>query len=241
MHLEPWVALCVFFGWWFSPRELWEYWLVHIVVPPRGPQTPSALWVLSLAPSLGKRNSSVKYTASLKAKESPESGQPFISSEGQQPEHSCPPGAREFKTLLSRAGGELLGEARRKSLSGGIKSLGGEALRFYGPAPPPEATWSVTQAPALISPLPMMHCTSSYFSSCFSYGIWSQQGTPSLMQAGRSFLPKAVSYRQEFSLHLGAGEVFICVYLWCVCVCMWWVMCLCLNTPRKVEGQKPSC
>jgi hypothetical protein len=39
--------------WWFSPRELWGYWLVHIVVPPRGMQTPSAPWVLSLAPSLG--------------------------------------------------------------------------------------------------------------------------------------------------------------------------------------------
>ena len=39
------------FGWWFSPRELWR--LVHIVVPPMGLQTPSAPWVLSLAPSLG--------------------------------------------------------------------------------------------------------------------------------------------------------------------------------------------
>ena len=36
-----------------SPRELWRYWLVHIVVPPIGLQTPSAPWVLSLAPSLG--------------------------------------------------------------------------------------------------------------------------------------------------------------------------------------------
>jgi hypothetical protein len=34
----------------FSPRELW---LVHIVVPSMGLQTPSAPWVLSLAPSLG--------------------------------------------------------------------------------------------------------------------------------------------------------------------------------------------
>ena len=40
-------------GWWFSPRELWGYWLVHIVVPPMRLQTPSAPWVLSLAPSLG--------------------------------------------------------------------------------------------------------------------------------------------------------------------------------------------
>ena len=23
MHLEPWVPLCVLFGWWFSPWELW--------------------------------------------------------------------------------------------------------------------------------------------------------------------------------------------------------------------------
>ena len=53
MQLEPQVPPCVFFGWWFSPRELWGYWLVHIVVPPMGLQTPSAPWVLSLAPSLG--------------------------------------------------------------------------------------------------------------------------------------------------------------------------------------------
>jgi hypothetical protein len=36
--LEPWVPPCVLFGWWFSPRELWSYWLVHIVVPPMGLQ-----------------------------------------------------------------------------------------------------------------------------------------------------------------------------------------------------------
>jgi hypothetical protein len=36
-------------GWWFSHWEL----LVHIVVPTMGLQTPSAPWVLSLAPSLG--------------------------------------------------------------------------------------------------------------------------------------------------------------------------------------------
>jgi hypothetical protein len=53
MQLEPWVPPCVLFGWWFSPKELWRYWLVHIVVPPMGLQTPSAPWVLSLAPSLG--------------------------------------------------------------------------------------------------------------------------------------------------------------------------------------------
>jgi hypothetical protein len=33
--------------------QLWEYWLVHIVDPPIGLQTPLAPWVLSLAPSLG--------------------------------------------------------------------------------------------------------------------------------------------------------------------------------------------
>jgi hypothetical protein len=44
---------CVFFDWWFSLRELWGYWLVHIVVSLMGLQTPSAPWVLSLAPSLG--------------------------------------------------------------------------------------------------------------------------------------------------------------------------------------------
>jgi hypothetical protein len=32
------------------------YWLVHIVVPPRGLQTPSAPWVLSLAPSCAMSN-----------------------------------------------------------------------------------------------------------------------------------------------------------------------------------------
>jgi hypothetical protein len=53
MQLEPWVPLCILFGWWLSPWELWGYWLVHIVVPPMGLQTPSAPWVLSLAPSLG--------------------------------------------------------------------------------------------------------------------------------------------------------------------------------------------
>jgi hypothetical protein len=52
MQLEPWVPPCVFFGWWFSPRELWGYWLVHIVVSPMGLQNPSAPWVLSLAPTL---------------------------------------------------------------------------------------------------------------------------------------------------------------------------------------------
>jgi hypothetical protein len=52
MQLEPRVPSCVFFGWWFRPWELWGYWLVHIVVPLMRLQTPSAPWVLSLAPSL---------------------------------------------------------------------------------------------------------------------------------------------------------------------------------------------
>ena len=53
MQLEPWVPPCVFFDWWFSPWELWGYWLVHIVVPPMRLQTPSAPWIFSLVPSLG--------------------------------------------------------------------------------------------------------------------------------------------------------------------------------------------
>jgi hypothetical protein len=40
---------CSYVGWWFSPRELWGYWLIHIVVPPMELQTPSAPWVLCLA------------------------------------------------------------------------------------------------------------------------------------------------------------------------------------------------
>jgi hypothetical protein len=42
MQLETQVPPCVFFDWWFSPRELWWYWLVHIDVSPLGLQTPSA-------------------------------------------------------------------------------------------------------------------------------------------------------------------------------------------------------
>jgi hypothetical protein len=53
MQLEPQVPPCVFFDWWFSPKELWGYWLVHIDVPPMGLQTPSAPYILSLASSLG--------------------------------------------------------------------------------------------------------------------------------------------------------------------------------------------
>ena len=53
IQLEPWVLPCVPFGWWFSPWELWEYWLVHIIVPPMGLQMPSAPLVLFLAPNWG--------------------------------------------------------------------------------------------------------------------------------------------------------------------------------------------
>jgi hypothetical protein len=49
IQLEP----CVFFGWWFSPRELWGYCLVHNVVAPMGLKTPSASWVFSLDHPLG--------------------------------------------------------------------------------------------------------------------------------------------------------------------------------------------
>jgi hypothetical protein len=47
MQLKPWALLVCSFGWWFSPWELWGYWLAHIVVPPMGLQTPSAPSVLS--------------------------------------------------------------------------------------------------------------------------------------------------------------------------------------------------
>jgi hypothetical protein len=50
IQLETQVPPCV---WWFSSKELWGYWLVHIDVSPIGLQTPSTPWVLSLAPSLG--------------------------------------------------------------------------------------------------------------------------------------------------------------------------------------------
>jgi hypothetical protein len=53
MQLEPWVPPCVFFDWWFSPTELWRYWLFHNVDPPMGLQTPSAPWVFSLTHFLG--------------------------------------------------------------------------------------------------------------------------------------------------------------------------------------------
>jgi hypothetical protein len=53
MQLEPWVSPCILFGGWFSPWELWGYWLGHIVIPLIGLQTPSAPYILSLVPPLG--------------------------------------------------------------------------------------------------------------------------------------------------------------------------------------------
>jgi hypothetical protein len=64
-QLEPPVPPRVFFDWWFSPKEVWGYWLVHIDVPPMGLQTPSAPWVLSLAPSLGTLCSVQRITVSI--------------------------------------------------------------------------------------------------------------------------------------------------------------------------------
>jgi hypothetical protein len=52
-------------GWWFSPWELWGYWLVHIVVPSMGLQTPPAPWVLSLVPPLGTLCSIQRMAASI--------------------------------------------------------------------------------------------------------------------------------------------------------------------------------
>ena len=43
MRLEPRVAPCVLFGWWFSPWVLSRVWLVDIFVLPMGLQTPQLL------------------------------------------------------------------------------------------------------------------------------------------------------------------------------------------------------
>jgi hypothetical protein len=40
MQLETGVPPCVFFDWWFSPKEIWGYWLVHIIDPAIGLQSP---------------------------------------------------------------------------------------------------------------------------------------------------------------------------------------------------------
>ena len=53
MQQYPWIPPCVLFGQWFSPWEIWGYWLVHILVHPMGLQTPSAPEFLPLAPPLG--------------------------------------------------------------------------------------------------------------------------------------------------------------------------------------------
>ena len=53
MPLEPWVPPCVFCGWWFSTREFWGYWLVHIIVHLMGLLSPSDPTVFSLDPPLG--------------------------------------------------------------------------------------------------------------------------------------------------------------------------------------------
>ena len=44
------------FGWWFSPWELWGFWMVDIVILPMVLQTPSAPSVLNLTPPLGSLN-----------------------------------------------------------------------------------------------------------------------------------------------------------------------------------------
>jgi hypothetical protein len=33
-------TMCIFFGWWFSPWELWRYWLVHTVCSFYGAENP---------------------------------------------------------------------------------------------------------------------------------------------------------------------------------------------------------
>jgi hypothetical protein len=56
----PWHSISLYWGIRSSQGPLLEtqlwgggYWLVHIIVPPIGLQTPFSPWVLSLAPSLG--------------------------------------------------------------------------------------------------------------------------------------------------------------------------------------------
>ena len=48
---------CVLFGWWFSPWEHWEVWLVDIAVLPMRLQIPSAPTVLALTSPLGSSHS----------------------------------------------------------------------------------------------------------------------------------------------------------------------------------------
>jgi hypothetical protein len=53
VQLEP----CVLLGWWISSWELWEIWLVDIVVLPMGLQTPSTPSFLYQTPPLGTPHS----------------------------------------------------------------------------------------------------------------------------------------------------------------------------------------
>jgi hypothetical protein len=53
IQLHPWDPSCVLFGWWFSPWELGDVWLVGIVVLPMVLQTPSVPSVLRLTLPLG--------------------------------------------------------------------------------------------------------------------------------------------------------------------------------------------
>jgi hypothetical protein len=53
MQLKPRVAPWSLFGWWFNPWELWEVWLVDIVVLPMGLQIPLLPSLLSLTLPLG--------------------------------------------------------------------------------------------------------------------------------------------------------------------------------------------
>jgi hypothetical protein len=53
MQLEPRVPPCVFFGWWFSHRELWGYYLIHTDVPPMGLQTVSFSSLGTFSSSIG--------------------------------------------------------------------------------------------------------------------------------------------------------------------------------------------
>ena len=64
MQLEPWVPLCVLFGWWFSLWELWGFWFVDIVVLPMGLQTPTTLDFYNES-NAGAQNLGVKWFSGL--------------------------------------------------------------------------------------------------------------------------------------------------------------------------------
>jgi hypothetical protein len=68
MQLELWVPLCVLFGWWFSPREFWGYWLVHVVVPPMRLKPLQLLWLwffMTICIWIGKRLTSDIFISDL--------------------------------------------------------------------------------------------------------------------------------------------------------------------------------